>query len=189
MELRASRLLMGDITAVVGATVAVAISLLAVSAPAGWFGAGLAVIMLAIAAMDARHFIIPDTLNAAGLVLGIGYVAVLGAGDWQILVAAGMRATALALVLFAIRVTYRYVRGLDGLGFGDVKLGAVAGLWLGWTALPIAIEIAAVSALAVYALRQHMLRRPLRAASRLPFGAFFAPAIWICWLLEATVLP
>jgi leader peptidase (prepilin peptidase)/N-methyltransferase len=56
------------------------------------------------------------------------------------------------------------------------------------TTIPIAVEIAALAALAVYALRRSMTGRPIRATARLPFGLFFAPAIWLCWLLEATLL-
>jgi leader peptidase (prepilin peptidase)/N-methyltransferase len=54
--------------------------------------------------------------------------------------------------------------------------------------MPIAIEIAAFAALIIYAVRQFLLGRPISATSRLPFGLFFAPAIWICWLLETILL-
>ena len=48
---------------------------------------------------------------------------------------------------------YRRIRGRDGIGLGDVKLAGVAGVWLDWWVLPVAIEIAALAALAVYAMR------------------------------------
>jgi len=54
--------------------------------------------------------------------------------------------------------------------------------------MALAIEIAALSALAVYAFRQWVLGRPMRRMGRLPLGLFLAPAIWLCWLLEATLL-
>jgi leader peptidase (prepilin peptidase)/N-methyltransferase len=50
--------------------------------------------------------------------------------------------------------------------------------------LPIAIEIAALAALAAYVVRQRKRARVLRAAGRIPFGAFFAPAIWLGWVTE-----
>ena len=56
--------------------------------------------------------------------------------------------------------------------------------WLGWTAMPIAIEIAALMALVAYASRQFMLARSFKSTNRLPFGLFFAPAIWLAWLLQ-----
>ena len=99
-----------------------------------------------------------------------------------------MRRAALALLFLTIRYVYARVRGRQGLGLGDIKLAAVAGAWLDWSFMPIAIEIAAFAALAIYALRQFLLARPISATSRLPFGLYFAPAIWICWLIETILL-
>ena len=87
-----------------------------------------------------------------------------------------------------LRWLYLRLRGREGIGLGDVKLAAVAGAWLGWIAMPVAIEIAALSAIAVYATRHFILGRPVQATTRLPFGLFFAPAIWLGWVLQATVL-
>ena len=64
------------------------------------------------------------------------------------------------------------------------RLAAAAGVWLSLPMLPVAIEIAAITALAAYVLRQGSRRRVLRAASRVPFGAFLAPAIWFGWVLD-----
>jgi leader peptidase (prepilin peptidase)/N-methyltransferase len=169
---------------------AVAASVAAAPGVAGWLGAGLALVMLAIAAFDAHRFIIPDALNATGLAFGFLYAAALGEGSVVgALGGAALRGGALALMFLALRTLYLRLRGRQGIGLGDVKLAAVAGAWLGWIAMPIAIEIAALSALAVYATRHFILRQPVRATTRLPFGLFFAPAIWLGWLLQATVLP
>jgi leader peptidase (prepilin peptidase)/N-methyltransferase len=170
-------------------------SIALVGGPAGYFGAGLGLIMLAIAAVDARRFIIPDSLNAAGFALGLVYA--LAQGMWiegeggvaELLMLAALRAGALALIFFALRLAYARARGREGLGLGDVKLAAVAGVWLDWSAMPVAIEIAALSALAVYAGRYFVRGRPLKATTRLPFGLFFGPSIWVAWLIEMTVLP
>jgi leader peptidase (prepilin peptidase) / N-methyltransferase len=86
-----------------------------------------------------------------------------------------------------LRTIYARVRGREGIGLGDVKLAAVAGAWLELDLIPFAIAIAALAALAVMALRQRLLGRPLRAAGRVPFGAFFAPAIWFAWLVDAVL--
>jgi leader peptidase (prepilin peptidase) / N-methyltransferase len=178
-----------DAPIVAAGAVAVAASIAAVPGIAGWLGAGLSLLMLAIAAIDARRFIIPDPLNAAGLVLGLLHAAVLGEGGMaSALGEAALRGGALALMFLALRGLYLWLRGREGIGLGDIKLAAVAGIWLGWIAMPIAIEIAALSAIAVYATRHFVLGRPLRATARLPFGLFFAPAIWLGWLLQATVL-
>lgn len=155
---------------------------------AGLLGAGLALVMLAIAVIDARSFLIPDPLNLAGLVLGIVNSAVLGQGDPAAVADAALRAVIVAAAFLGLRLAYARLRGRNGIGLGDVKLAAVAGVWLDWPVLPIAIEIAALAALATYALRRYVLRHRLRPTSRLPFGLFFAPAIWIGWLLQTTLM-
>jgi leader peptidase (prepilin peptidase)/N-methyltransferase len=145
--------------------------------------------MLGIAFVDARRFFIPDELVLASLVLGLVHAAV--AGSYEIGVAlpmAALRGAAMALVFLAVRVGYRKLRGREGMGWGDVKLAAVAGVWLDWTTLPLAVEVAALAGISFYVVRQYVLRRPLSLAGRLPFGLFLAPAIWLCWLLEATLL-
>ncbi|KAA5603696.1 prepilin peptidase [Blastochloris sulfoviridis] len=175
---------------------AAGVSIAALPGLAGWLGAGLAAIMVAIAAIDARRFIIPDSLNAAALLLGLGHAAAaasaMGDDGVQALAAAALRGGVLAAMFFVLREIHLRLRGREGLGLGDVKLAAVAGVWLGWLVMPLAVEIAALSALAAYAVRYAMLRRRglrrrLRPTGRLPFGLFFAPAIWLGWLLEAVL--
>jgi leader peptidase (prepilin peptidase)/N-methyltransferase len=161
----------------------------AVDGTVGWLGAGLALAMLAIAVVDGQSFLIPDPLNAAGLALGLANSAVLGQGDLVAAMAgSALRAAVLALSFFGLRLIYARLRGRHGIGLGDVKLAAVAGIWLDWSVMPIAVEIAALSALSIYALRRYVLHHPLRSSSRLPFGLYFAPAIWIGWLLQTTLM-
>jgi leader peptidase (prepilin peptidase)/N-methyltransferase len=64
----------------------------------------------------------------------------------------------------------------------------VAGVWLDWQTIPIAIEIAAVAALVGYLIMHLYYHRTVRATTRLPFGLFLAPAIWIAWILDSTLL-
>jgi leader peptidase (prepilin peptidase) / N-methyltransferase len=155
----------------------------------GAWGAGLAVLMVAIAAVDARRFIIPDELTAAALALGLAYAAVEDADTWaQALAWAVLRGAVPALAFLGVRAAYRRWRGLEGIGLGDVKLAGVAGVWLDWQTIPIAIEIAALAALGAYMVRHVYLRRDVRPTTRLPFGLFLAPAIWIAWMLDATLL-
>lgn len=176
--------------AIVSAIVAVGILMIASSVvsahgPAGWFGAGLAVTMLAIALVDGQRFLIPDFLNAIGFVLGVLNLLVSSEGDLGLLAADGiLRAAVPAASFLGLRWAYARFRGRQGIGLGDVKLAAVAGIWLDWTFMPVAVEIAAVAALSIYGVRRHVLNHPLRSTSRLPFGLYFAPAIWIGWLLQ-----
>jgi leader peptidase (prepilin peptidase)/N-methyltransferase len=172
-------------TAVVG----VATSVLVAPDMRGAIGAGLALVILAIAVIDARHFIIPDELNAAGFALALLHAGVQNPDAvLDAIAAAALRGAVLALLFLGVRVGYRRLREREGIGLGDVKLAGVAGAWLDWLTLPIAVETAAIGALAVYALRQHVLGRSFRATNRLPFGLFLAPAIWLGWLMETMAL-
>lgn len=181
--------LMGVVAVIAVGAALVLISMLAAHGAAGLLGAGLALAMLAIAVVDAKHFLIPDPLNAAGLALGLANSVVLAQGDLAAAVAgATLRAAVIALAFLGLRMIYARLRGRHGIGLGDVKLAAVAGAWLGWAVIPVAVEIAALSAISVYALRRYVLGHPLRSSSRLPFGLYFAPAIWIGWLLQATLM-
>src|SRR5262249_24915680 len=91
-------------------------------------------------------------------------------------------------LFFALWAGYRRLRGRDGIGLGDVKLAGVAGVWLDWTSLPIAVEIAALAALAVCLVRSVAFGRRISARPRPPFGLFLATAIGIAGLGE-TMLP
>jgi leader peptidase (prepilin peptidase)/N-methyltransferase len=179
-----------DIIALAGvASVGVVVSVVLVPGWGGVWGAGLATLMVAIAAVDVRRFIIPDELTAAALALGLAYAAVGEPDAWIAALAwSALRGAASALVFLSVRVVYRRLRGREGIGLGDVKLAGVAGAWLDWSIIPIAVEIAAIAALGAYLVRHFWFRRVVRPTTRLPFGPFLAPAIWIGWLLETTLL-
>jgi leader peptidase (prepilin peptidase)/N-methyltransferase len=166
------------------ATAGVVASLAVESGMGGVLAAGLVLVVTAIAVIDARSFIIPDELNVGGIILGLAFAGLTDPSVTEGLTLALLRGGVLALVFFAIRAAYRRLRGRDGLGLGDVKLAAMAGIWLDWTMIPIAIDIAAGTALAAYGLRQLAVGRAIRSTGRLPFGLFFAPAIWLGWVLE-----
>lgn len=174
--------------AVAGAGAAgVAASLLAAHNAGGIAGAGLALLMVAIAVIDARHFIIPDELNVAALGLALIYAGTQNGGIEAIGLAV-IRGAFLSLTFLGLRVAYRALRKRDGIGFGDVKLAGVAGAWLGWQTMPIAVQIAALAALMTYALRRYVAGYALQMTHRLPFGLFFAPAIWLGWLMQVLEL-
>jgi leader peptidase (prepilin peptidase) / N-methyltransferase len=172
----------------IGAAAVIGVAVSIASAPGlrGALGACLALLMLAIAVVDARRFVIPNEFTAIAFVLGL-FHAVATRGELTILEAGAMgllRAGVLALLFLALREAYRRLRGREGIGLGDVKLAAVAGAWLDWAAMPLAVEIAALAALMLYAAAHLAGGRPLRASRRIPFGLFLAPAIWLAWLIE-----
>jgi leader peptidase (prepilin peptidase)/N-methyltransferase len=183
MPVRGNRLLI----VLIGA-LAVGLSFTASPDWRGAFGAVLALLMLAIALSDIRHFIVPDALSASAFVLGLIFA---GLFDDAPLAAAILlcllRAAAAALPLLALMLFYEWWRGRPGLGLGDVKLAAVAGAWLDWFTIVGVIEVAALAALMAYAVWRYVLHRPIAATTPLPFGLFLAPAIWAGWLAEAAL--
>lgn len=164
---------------------AVAASLVVSPGLDGVLGACLGVLTIAIAVVDSRHFIIPDPLVMSAVALAI----VAGtAGDSTVeerLLTDLTRAAVAAGAFWALRAGYMTWRGREGIGLGDVKLAAVAGVWLDWSTLLFAIEAAAVAALATQLVRAAAGRRPIGLADRLPFGLYLAPAIWSGWFVEA----
>lgn len=153
----------------------------------GAFGAGLLALALAIAIVDWRTLIIPDWLNASVLALGMIQTVAFAQEGFRLhaLLDALARGGTLGGVLLAVRMIYKRVRAREGLGLGDVKLAGAGGVWIGWTMLPIVIEIAALSALATFLLAPRLTGRAPSWDARMPFGAFLAPAIWAAWLIQS----
>jgi leader peptidase (prepilin peptidase) / N-methyltransferase len=150
----------------------------------GAFGGALAVTMTAIAAVDRRCLVIPDKLVLVGLIFG--FLSTAEVDRAQLLGGlfySAMRGLLMASLFFALREAYRRLRGREGIGLGDVKLAGVAGVWLNWIGLAVAVDVAALSALAVVVL-QALRGRRITATTAIPFGLFLAPAIWVAWLWE-----
>lgn len=182
----------GDVLGVIVAGIGVAAALLPLLQPALALASGyLFATALAIAIIDARHFIIPDRLLlpaipagfAARLLAGSDVIAVLEDCTLGALLGGGS--------FYLIRWLYRVLRKREGLGLGDVKLAAVSGIWLGAEDLPLWVLIAAASALLTVAIRHLLPRKERRftATTAIPFGTFLAPSLWIVWMLSALALP
>jgi leader peptidase (prepilin peptidase)/N-methyltransferase len=181
--LRRARIARAGFAVVAG--VAALASIAAAPDARGVLGGCLALLMGAIALHDARRFIIPNVLNAAAFVLALAHAVALDPGVAAEQVALALaRAAVAAAVFLAIKLGYRWMRGREGLGMGDVKLAGVAGAWLDWFAILVAVELAVLAALGVHLVRLAIRKRPLRAAGALPFGLYLAPAIWVAWLVQ-----
>jgi prepilin signal peptidase PulO-like enzyme (type II secretory pathway) len=146
------------------------------------FAVALAGLMLWLAKSDLERFELPDLGNLAVAVLGLAWIAAQAGPPMALLHAAPRLATA-AACLWAVKWTYARLRGFEGLGWGDMKLGAAGAVWLDWPQMPIALLIAAVAGILVVAGRGMLTSTPVRAASAIPFGAFLAPSIWLVWFV------
>jgi leader peptidase (prepilin peptidase)/N-methyltransferase len=134
----------------------------------------------AIVVIDMRHRIIPDMLNLAVALLGLGYAVLRFGEDARGAAASGLIA---AGVVWGVRYGYYRWRGVEGLGLGDVKLFGAAGIWTGLTSLPFMILMATGSAL-LAALAQRLMGRDVTVQSSLPFGPFIAFGLLLTVALE-----
>jgi leader peptidase (prepilin peptidase) / N-methyltransferase len=148
------------------------------------FSTVLGMLMIAGAEVDARTFLLPDTVTLGALVSGVGVATYLARqGPWAGFVAALLQAICVAVVLLLLRAGYRWLRGQEGLGLGDVKLGAAIGAWLPPELTPICFAVAALAALTFVIVTGR--RRTAEWNMRLPFGAFLCPALWLIFFMNA----
>ncbi len=133
--------------------------------------------LAAIALFDARYFVIPDgPLFRLGL---CGLLTSFAAAPDEM--SSRLLAAALGYgALRAVSYLYELLRGSAGVGEGDARLFAVAGLWLGLQGLPSCLIYAVLSALlsAVVALRRGLLES---AGEPIPFGPHLALGFWLTW--------
>lgn len=140
--------------------------------------------LLALLLYDVRYLILPDPLVALVLATGLGFSALsrlapVAPADALIGIAAGGGA------LWALRAVHAGLRGVTGLGLGDVKLFAAAAAWVGWQGLPDLLLIACLTTLGAVGVarlrtRDHSWRRP-----RLPFGPGLVIALYVAVLMGA----
>jgi leader peptidase (prepilin peptidase)/N-methyltransferase len=141
---------------------------------AGWLWALFGWLLLPLALLDARHFWLPDRLNA---VLAITGLLLAGPMLGTPLLDRWVGALAGGLILAAIAWAYRRLRGDEGMGGGDPKLVAAIGCWLGWQALPLMLLLASLGGLLWALVAQGKGDRPL-VRRRVPFGLFACTAAW-----------
>jgi leader peptidase (prepilin peptidase)/N-methyltransferase len=124
-----------------------------------------------LALIDIRHGIIPDWLNLS--IAGLGLAKVVIAGGSVAGIEAACEGIAVGLIFWLLRRLYFGLRKIQGLGLGDVKFLAAAGIWIGIAGLPILLLIAALTALAAAGIMQ-LAGRDMTRRTSLPFGPFLA---------------
>ncbi|MBH5403169.1 prepilin peptidase [Bradyrhizobium sp. CNPSo 4010] len=137
----------------------------------------LAGLLLALSIADLRRGILPNSLT---LLLGVfGLLQSVTVGRPAPLDAL-IGSLGCAALLLGLAAAFRNVRGSDGLGFGDIKLGAAAGPWLGWEPIPWMLLIASALAL-VFILTRALWRRHLDRFEKTAFGPFLSAGIFASW--------
>ena len=87
-------------------------------------------------------------------------------------------------LLLAVRIVYRMLRHFEGLGLGDVKLAGAGATWLSWSNITLTLLVAAIAAIMLVIVGSLIRRDKMLAPTVIPFGAFFAPAIWVGWFAQ-----
>ena len=125
--------------------------------------------LIALAFIDLDTTLLPDSLTLPLLWLGLLFN--LG-GNFASLPDAVIGAMAGYLVLWTVYWLFKLATGKEGMGFGDFKLLAAIGAWLGWQLLPVTLllssVVGAVVGVAMIVLVKHDRRVPI------PFGPYLA---------------
>ena len=140
--------------------------------------------LVPIAMIDAETQLIPDSIVLPLMWLGLGmslYYPMEGADTLFVAPRdAIIGAMAGYLSLWSIYQLFKLVTGKEGMGYGDFKLLAALGAWLGWQQLPLIIlmsaVVGAIVGIAMMAFRNHDRSVPI------PFGPYLAAAGWITML-------
>ena len=133
--------------------------------------------LIALAFIDLDHQYLPDSITQPllwlGLLLNIKHTYV----DIE---SAVIGAAAGYMILWSVYMLFKKLTGKEGMGFGDFKLLAMFGAWLGWQALPVIIllssMVGAIIGILLIVLHRHQRGVPI------PFGPFLAAAGWIALL-------
>ena len=141
----------------------------------GLAAAVLLLVLLDIAIIDWEHMIIPHTLSGGGMVLGFGLALAGALEPGRALLGAALGAG----LVFGVSGLWRLLRGQWGMGFGDVMLMGLVGMFLGPWGVPAVLFGGALLG-TVWALAAG--RGRVERAAKLPFGTFLAAAAAV-WLL------
>jgi leader peptidase (prepilin peptidase)/N-methyltransferase len=147
----------------------------------------LGTLMIAGADVDARTFLLPDLITWGAIVAGIAAAPLLDTADpWTSTAEAIGRSACVAGVLALFRGGYAWIRRSEGLGLGDIKLAAAIGAWLPIEAIPWCFGLATSSAL-LTVMSAHLGGQPVMRTTKIPFGAFLCPALWIVFYADSVV--
>lgn len=149
------------------------------------FGFGLAALggmllawsLIALTFIDFDHQLLPDDITLAllwlGLIFSLDNVFV-PAQDAIIGAIAGYGS------LWLVFHSFRLLTGKEGMGFGDFKLFAALGAWLGWQQLPLVILLSSATGAILGGLL--IILRGRDRAQPIPFGPFLAIAGLVAFL-------
>jgi leader peptidase (prepilin peptidase)/N-methyltransferase len=144
--------------------------------------AALTAALIVVTVVDLDFQLIPDTITFPGMALGLAAAALfdhIGLGEAVIGLAAG------AGVVWAIGALWSWLRGIEAMGLGDVKLLGMIGTVIGWQGAMYTLFIGSVVGSIVGSAVILLRRQHLDTA--IPFGPFLAAGA-VLYMLSATRL-
>ncbi|MGB2080044.1 MAG: prepilin peptidase [Vibrio sp.] len=134
--------------------------------------------LIALTFIDVDHMLLPDQITLplvwAGLLAALLNISPVSLEQSVIGAMLGY------LSLWSIYWGFKLITGKEGLGYGDFKLFAAAGAWLGWQLLPQTIFLAAVVGIIGGLISLNNKQQQLNQA--FPFGPYIAAAFWLMLL-------
>ncbi|MEM9172452.1 MAG: A24 family peptidase [Pseudomonadota bacterium] len=136
--------------------------------------------LIAMSGIDIDHQLLPDSLTLSLLWIGL-VLSLLTQADASVLFIEPRDAIVGAVigygVLWLVYQAFLLATGKQGMGFGDFKLLAALGAWLGWEALPMIILLSAVAG-TVWGVLMIALKKQQQGQA-MPFGPWLAIAGWL----------
>ena len=138
--------------------------------------------LIALTAIDLDTQLLPDSITLPLLWIGL---ALNLAGTYVDISSAVIGAMVGYLTLWSVFWLFKLATGKEGMGYGDFKLLAALGAWLGWPMLPVIIllssVVGAVVGISLIVFSRHGRNTPI------PFGPYLAAAgiialFWGCLL-------
>ncbi|MFN9707880.1 MAG: prepilin peptidase [Burkholderiales bacterium] len=145
---------------------------------------GFAALLIALSGIDWDTTLLPDNLTYPLLWSGL----LASAAGWTIpLHLSVWGAAAGYLSLWSVYWLFKLLTGQEGMGYGDFKLLAALGAWLGvYMLLPVIMAASAIGALVGIGMK---MKRSLREGLYVPFGPFLAGAgITVMLMDSATII-
>ncbi len=127
-------------------------------------------LLLVLSFIDARHMILPDVITIPGTVVG---VILSGFSKFMSVKSSVLGLLFGFLLFYSVGFFYRKVRGLEGLGFGDVKLMSMIGSFLGIRGVIGTLVFGSFSGL-IYAVFSMLKERKINLRKSVPFGPFLS---------------
>lgn len=140
----------------------------------GFLALALTAVLVALTGIDADTQLLPDNITLPLVWMGI---LVNFFGVYTTLESSVLGAIIGYLILWSIYHLFRLLTGKEGMGYGDFKLLAALGAWLGWQFLPLIVLMSSVVGAVVGLVL--MGTGKLQRDKPMPFGPFIAAAGWI----------